>query len=95
MPTKYKLYTIEEDCRTVHQEYYSKADLVKHKTNPDEDIDLFECAERMVHRFNWTLKDGERKRYAYKLEKVTVRVLGSEEYYGLNVSPEMCEPEFV
>lgn len=94
MPTKYKLYTVEEDCKTFHEEFYTKADLLKHCVNLEEDITLFECAERMVYKFNRTLKEGELKRYAYKLEKVTVRVLGSEAYYGLNISEQMCAPEF-
>ena len=94
MPKKYKAYMIEEDGKTVHEEFYSKKELNKHKIDPDEDIDLFECAERMVNRFNRSLQEGEEKRYLYKLEEVTVRVIGSEAYYGLNVSQSMCEPEF-
>lgn len=94
MPTRYKLYTIEEDRATIHKELYTKSELEKFKVIPSEDIDLFECAERMVGRFNRTLRDGGLKRYAYKLEKVSVQVIGSEEYYGLHVSPEMCKPEF-
>jgi hypothetical protein len=94
MATKYKLYTVEEDRQTFHEEFYSLKDLNKFKIQPDEDIDLFECAERMVNKFNRSLQKGENKRYAYKLEKVTVRVIGSAPYYGLNISQEMCEPEF-
>lgn len=62
-----------------------------------EDIDLFECAERMVNKFNRQKpKRGNQivKRYAYKLEKVSVNVIGSFPYYGLNISNDMCKPEF-
>jgi len=94
MPKKFKVYTVEEDTQTFHEEFYKKKELVKYKIDPDEDIDLFECAERMVNKFNRTLNKGENKRYVYKLEEVTVRVLGSEAYYGLNISEDMCKPEF-
>lgn len=89
--TKYKLYTAQEDGKTL-TEFYSKKDLDRFKY---EDSDtLFECAERMAYKFNRGVKDGEQKRYAYKLEKVTVEVLGKEEYYGMNISSQMYEPEF-
>ena len=45
MPKKYKAYMIEEDGKTVHEEFYSKKELNKHKIDPDEDIDLFEWHE--------------------------------------------------
>lgn len=93
MAVKYKLYTAEENGNTL-KEYFTKKELLQYKITKDEEITLFECAERMVGKFNRTVKEGERKRYAYKLEKVTINVLGSEVYYGLNVSNEMTKPEF-
>lgn len=93
MPIKYKLYTATERGQ-YFEEFYSKPELEKHKIEPDEDIDLFECASRMVNRFNRTLREGEDSRYAYKLEKISVRVIGSFAFSGLGVSHEMCEPEF-
>ena len=98
MPTKYKLYTVEEDGKTFHEEFYTKKQLLRYKMKNDEEVSLFECAERMVFAFNRGTKSKrgftENKRYAYKLEKVTVQVLGSEAYYGLNISSSMCEAEF-
>lgn len=93
MKTKYKLYLADEEGE-LYEEFYTKRELVHFKIDKTEDISLFECAERMVHKFNRSLKEGESKRYAYKLERVTVTVLGSYPYYGLNISLSMCEPEF-
>ena len=91
MATKYKLY-IATESGDLTTEFYTKKELEKHRY--DESESLFELAERMVYKFNRYEKDQTKKRYAYKLEKVSVVVLGSEQYYGLNISTEMCNPEF-
>lgn len=92
MATKYKLYAIEESGKE-HREFYTKKELEKYQL-PNKELNLFECAERMVYEFNRGVSKEEDKRYCYKLEKVSVQVLGSEPYYGLNVSEEMCKAEF-
>ncbi|MTB53025.1 hypothetical protein [Lewinella sp. W8] len=93
MPTKYKLYYATNGGE-YGEEFYSKADLMKHNyAEEGEDVDLFECAGFMLDRFN-RKAEYSKKRHCYKLEKVTVRVLGSYPFYGLNVSEAMCEPEF-
>lgn len=66
--TKYKLYIVEEDGITFHEEFYERSELLKFKFSDEEDVDLYELASRMVNRFNRTLSEGEQKRYAYKLE---------------------------
>lgn len=92
MPIRYKLYTIEEGGKE-YREWYTKKQLQKYQL-PEGGLSLFECAERMVFKFNRSIRDSEKERFAYKLEKVSVSVVGSEAYYGLNVSQEMCDPEF-
>ena len=92
MATKYKLYAIDENGKE-HREFYTKKELEKYQL-PNEELNLFECAERMIFAFNRGVDEEEDKRYCYKLEKVSVQVLGSEPYYGLNVSEEMCRAEF-
>lgn len=89
--TKYKLYTAQEDG-SILKEFFTKKEIEKFRTEDDQT--LFECVESMVFKFNAGIRDVEKKRYAYKLEKVTVEVIGSQEYYGLNIGSEMCEPEF-
>ncbi len=95
MAVKYKLYSIEENGK-IHEEFYTKKELEQHRQEVDEN--LFECAEHMVFAFNSSIKrrrgNEQPKRFAYKLEKISVNVIGSEPYYGLNVSSDMCEPEF-
>jgi len=74
MAVKYKLYLVHEND-TYSTEFYSKKELESYKTDKDEDIDLFECAERMVNKYNRqkVIRGNETvKRYAYKLEKVSV-----------------------
>lgn len=92
MPTKYKVYSIEISGKE-HHELYTKKEIEQFQLD-DESLTLFECAERMVSQFNRRVENQEDKRYCYKLEKVSVQVLGSEAYYGLNVSNEMCKPKF-
>jgi hypothetical protein len=93
MATRYRLYYIEEEGRKTFIETVTKKQLLKFKFDSEE-INLFELAERMMAKFNRGVAKGESKRYAYKLEKVTVQVIGSQPYYGLNISTEMCEAEF-
>lgn len=91
MPIRYKLYLATKSGELM-TEFYSKKELERYRKEDSEN--LFECAEHMIFRFNRNLDDDEEKRYAYKLEKVSVRVIGIEPYYGLNISDDMCKPEF-
>lgn len=38
MATKYKLYTIEEDKKTIHKEFYTKKEIEKFNTNDDDKV---------------------------------------------------------
>ena len=86
----YKLYTATERG-DYFEEYYTKQELLKFKM--EEDWELFECAEYMVSAFNRGEKDVTQKRYAYKLELLTIEVVGSNQFYGLNISAEMYQAE--
>lgn len=88
---KYKLYTVTNNGIYL-KEYFSKSEIEKFRTEDEQT--LFECAENMIYKFNRGCLTECEKRYVYKLEKVTVRVIGSQEYYGLNIGSADCEPEF-
>lgn len=90
---RYKLYYANGNGNT-NSEYFTKNDILKFKR---EEFDtLFEMAEHMMFKFNQSLARHEHmdKRYCYKLEEVRVKVLGSEQYYGLKIGEDDIKPEF-
>lgn len=88
----YKAYYAEEDNNDIITEFFQGSSLKRFVQDFPDSGNYFEALEYFI--YNVYNKKNTVKRYPYKLEKITVELIGSQDFYGLGISPKMCEIEF-